>query len=343
MTRVLADFHHADLFESYQLTLGDRFGWDVYRPIGMDWFDRWYWSFERAYHGDAVARQYLSLWDGDEDRGDEWTRVDRTHPGRTFRMVTLDQALAQPWDLVIASVPDNYRGFAKLAAETGARFVAQFGNQWQDVDVPDGTAAALVSTTGIATRVPQVVYHQEFSLRDFYPAVPVRPNPSVRSFVNCFPETPEYPRFRAFAESAPDFAWEVYGAYGSAPDDLYKRGNLDTTPAVAAAMRGAFVIWHAKYWSDGYGHVIHNAFASGRPVFGSARYYRDKLAGPLWTVGVDVDGLSPDGVAQRLSELYNDQDAYARMCEASARRFREVVDFDADAEAVRTLLEGVMR
>ena len=36
---------------------------------------------------------------------------------------------------------------------------------------------------------------------------------------------------------------------------------------VAAAMRDSDVAWHTKIWSDGFGHVIHNWFAVGRPVF----------------------------------------------------------------------------
>ena len=32
----------------------------------MDWFDAGYWNFERAWHGDAVAKQYLTPWGSDQ-------------------------------------------------------------------------------------------------------------------------------------------------------------------------------------------------------------------------------------------------------------------------------------
>ncbi len=35
---VLADRHHAGLYRSLQL-LGDRLGWNLYTPVGMDWWD----------------------------------------------------------------------------------------------------------------------------------------------------------------------------------------------------------------------------------------------------------------------------------------------------------------
>lgn len=358
MIRVLADFHHHALFESYRLLFEDRFGWEVYRPIGMAWFDEWIWSFERVYHGDKIAHQYLDPIPpepergipGDIDRADWSERPDNKNPGRVYRMVTLDQARSQPWDIVISSVPANDHGFGAFARSVGARHGIQIGNQWQETEWK-GADFALISSTGIAPPpIPHVVYHQEFS-RDLFRHVPpdqaalAELHHPVRSFVNCFPETPEYPRFRSFAATAPEFPFEVYGAYGSAALDEFARGDVETTPDVATRMREAFVIWHAKYWSDGYGHAIHNAFALGRPVFGSARYYRDKLAGPLWVDGVtsvDVDRLGPDDVATELRRLRDDPGAYLAMCEAAAARFDEVVSFDADAEQVRAMLGAIL-
>jgi hypothetical protein len=48
--KVLIDYHHSDLFEGHHLLFQDRFGWDVFRPIGMDWFHEEYWQFEKKWH-----------------------------------------------------------------------------------------------------------------------------------------------------------------------------------------------------------------------------------------------------------------------------------------------------
>ena len=355
--KVLADFHHADLFESLRLLFVERYGWDLFRPIGMDWYDEGIWNFERAYHGDAVARQYLQPWDDDllvEEFGGNarWLRQDRTHPGVTFQMVTLEQARSQDWDLVISTLPDNDRGLHDLARDKRAKFGIQLGNvgqmsAWELADF------ALCSTTmPYVPAKPYVVYRQEFSLDDFRYEKP--PNACgctnrvlhVNSFVQCLPENPlAYAQFLHYARSDSDISWGIYGSYGSHETDEFARGNMETTPGVAAAMRGSDVIWHTKEWSDGYGHVIHNAFAVGRPVFGIAAYYADKLAGPLWVDGVtsiDIAKRSPDEVLGALRRLHDDPDEHVRMCEASAARFREVVDFAEDAENIRKLLDNVM-
>ena len=106
-------------------------------------------------------------------------------------------------------------------------------------------------------------------------------------------------------------------------------------------MRGAGAIWHSKKWSDGFGHVVHRAFSVGRPVFGYAGYYADKLAGPLWVDGVtsiDISRRSHEETLAELRRLRDDPERYLRMCEASAARFREVVSFDEDADKVAALL-----
>lgn len=349
--RILADRHHADLFESYHLTLGDRYGWDVYAPIGMGWFDQGYWAFEKTYHGDAVARQYLEgVYPEPVDAGDHFTHADATHPGRTIRAVTIEQALSQPWDIVICSLPEwseHLDGFHRVAQQTGAKLVGQVGNigavtriNWNLLD------AVLISTTthGFTVPVPHVVYHQEFSLADFRVEWPSEPD-SVASFIQCFAENKHfYADFLSLARMEPDFAWKVYGAYGSHEPDEFAQGNLPSTPAVAEAMRRTRIAWHAKFWSDGYGHVIHNLYATGRPVFAYHNYYAAELAGPMMIhgqTGFDLSRMGLPEILDTLRRLRDDDDYWQEISANTAARFYEVVDFDADAAAVQALLESL--
>lgn len=347
--KVLADFHHHDLYEALSIVFCDRFGWKLYRPIGMEWFDEGYWNFERAWHGDAVAHQYLDRWPGDRDCGDHWERDDPSHPGRVYRMLTLAQARDLHPDFVIATVDHNHEGLWKFSQEAGAHFGIQLGNIDLEGNITrwDLAEFALVST---ALRrkpwIPYVVHHQEFSMDAVHYAAPPRNSPfRVSSFVNCFPENlPMYGVFRETAKGMPEFDWRVYGAYGSAPVDEYAAGNIPVCAEVAAAMRASDVIWHAKKWSDGFGHVIHSAFAVGRPVFGYEDYYRDQLAGPLFVEGVtsfDLSRRSTEEVRELLHRLRDDEEFHVRICEAAAARFRETVNFNAEAAAIYAMLAAV--
>jgi len=345
--RIFADYHHHDLYESLRLLFEVRFGWELYRPIGMEWFEQGYWNHERKWHGDAIARQYLEPWGSDRDG----LRRDASHDV-DHRLVTLEQARAMRFDIVLSSLAHNHEGLARFAAENGATFGLQIGNvrfgeQDMAEDRWDLAAFGLVSgRMPLVPPKPHVVYHQEFALSDFrYEPPPRGDRLRISSFVQCYPESPTYVALTAIAPTAPEFDWRVYGAYGGAPLDGYAAGNVDTCAGVAEAMRASDVAWHAKAWSDGYGHVIHNWFAVGRPVFGIESYYRDQLAGPLWldgTTSVDIERRSQDEVRAELRRLREDPDHHLRMCEAAAARFREVVDFDAEAEAIRALLAQVL-
>lgn len=351
--RVLADFHHHDLYESLAILLEDRFGWELFRPVGLEWFDDWYWNFERAYHGDAVARQYLPQRDDDAQGPGYSTRADPSHPGRLYRLLTVEQARAANLDLVVSTVDHNHVGFARFAGEVGATFGIQVGNRrdpWDaNLDHWDLAAFGLVSSAlPYPVTKPHVVYHQEFSLRDFAYVPPPRGETfRLRSFVQCFAENvQEYALFRATAAAAPELGWDVFGSYCSAEPDEYARGLLQPCAEVARGMQGADVVWHSKKWSDGYGHVIHNAFAVGRPVVGSEGYYRSQLAGPLWVDGVtsiDTDRRSRAEVLEEVRRLWRDEERHVGMAEAAAARFRDVVSFDEEADKIAAMLEGFVR
>src|SRR6187397_810300 len=108
--RVLTDQHHHALAESLLLLFADRYGWEVWFPTGMEWYEQDYWAFEREFHGDAVARQYLEgIW-SDSSRGALRMRPDPRHKGRTQWGVTLDAAKEMKWDIVLSSLPHNDAG-----------------------------------------------------------------------------------------------------------------------------------------------------------------------------------------------------------------------------------------
>ena len=364
--KVLADFHHHDLWESLEL-LCARLGWTLYRPIGMSWYDEGYWNFERQWHGDYVARQYLEPLPSDTD-----IRADKSHPGRVHKLLTLQEARDLHPDIVIASVAHNHEGFARFAAEVGATFGLHLGNvRFSPIDMTEDRWD--LAAFGIVTSImpapitkPHVVVHQEFSLHDFRHTSPIHfkyedeasgemrsfDGPATRegvrtvvsSFVNCFPENPQgYHTFREVAGLAPEIDWRIYGSYGQLPRDEYAAEDLGRCVDVGDRMRASDIAWHTKQWSDGFGHVIHNWFAVGRPVIGYESYYHNQLAGPLWQEGVtshDITGRSADDIRRLIRSL--DPETRARMGDAAAARFREIVNFDEEEQQIRAMFSQVL-
>lgn len=351
MIRVLCDAIHADLWESLRLLFEVRLGWELYRPIGMEWAEKGIWRFEQHQpYGVGVAHQFLDVWPTDRRvdpvmHGFDWRRADTTHPGQDIRLVHYEEARDQRWDLVLATLAENEQGWYQFAQEVGAHYGIQVGNQGAANLWPIAEFGLLsVTTPGLKPWKPHVYYRQEFSLEDFAPDHGAMAEPDlVMNRVQCTSQTPDHERWRRMAAAVPEARFRWYGH--CEPRDEWFGGSDETTPLVAGSMHRARIAWHPKRWSDGYGHVIHNWFSIGRPVIASAGYYADKLAGPLFEEGVtsfDMDRLSDDELAGVVRMLLGDEDRWLRMCEASAERFRAVVDFDAEAAEIRAMLENVM-
>lgn len=347
--RVLTDAIHADLYESLRMLFEDRLGWVLYRPIGMDWHDQGLWQFDTP----AVAHQFLDSWSGDtmapttEGLSGVKARADDWHRGRWYRLVPLDVVRDMEWDLIVCTLAENHVGMHRLAQQVGAHFAIQVGNQGAQ-NRWDLAEAALLSVTTPELPgppwMPHVYYRQEFSLDRFHPHGQQLAEPDlVANRVQCITGTPDYAYMRDLADARPGLRFRWYGHCGD--HDACYGGNAHSSDEQAAQMQLARVAYHAKRWSDGYGHVVHNWFAIGRPVLGTASYYRDKLAGPLWQDGItsyDLETHSRDEVLAWLDRMTNDDDAWHRACDAAAARFRAMVDFDSEAAAIKGMLESVM-
>jgi hypothetical protein len=323
--RALVDRHQADLFYSLQLLFEDRLGIEVYTPIGREWWDEGYWNFGRGtYPDDRLAAQYL--------HNATHRMYDGHHPERLIRGVTLAEFRDMPFGYVVATLQDNQEGFARLAREKGAKYVLQVGNTGQQVDWTLDPLALVSSEVPI--RGKAVLYHQEFdSERTFG----FRELPSdrgvVRSFVNCMPDTYCWPLTQSIKAEL-GYPFTVHGING--PD-----GIIEPVTAIADLMASAGWAYHDKPHGDGFGHVIHNWAAIGRPLIGHAGHYRGMLAEPFWEDGVtcvDLDRHGATEAANLIREITADRDRHAAMGKAIRQRFDELVDWDTEAQAIAEFL-----
>jgi hypothetical protein len=327
--RALVDRHQADLFYSLQLLFEDRMGGEVYTPIGHEWWDEGYWRFGQVFGDDRLARQYLATdtWMPSPVRG-VWTAFDSHHPGR--RMRGIERAAVEPggWDYVVATVQENQQGFARLARELGAKFVYQVGNTRQEVDWSLDPLALVSSEVLIRGR--GLRYHQEFDAATTFRYRPPTADLVVRSFMNCFPSVPCHSLFTEARRLAPDWTWAVHGIDGP-------EGNIATAREIADLMAASAFGWHDKPHGDGFGHVIHQWAAVGRPLVGHRYHYAGLMAEPFWEDGataIMLDARTPTDALRMMRDIMGDPPAHEAMCRTIRARFEELVDFDAEAARI---------
>jgi hypothetical protein len=337
--RALIDRHHADLFHSLQLLFEDRLGGIVYTPVGHEWWDEGYWRFGEGYGDDRLAQQFLSLdsWTpypaADPYEG-LWQHHDNHHPERLILGVELRLVRAVPheWQYVVATVQDNQMGFKRLADELGARYVLQVGNTNQSVNWELDPLALVSSEVPIRGR--GVLYHQELEAETTFRFRDLPANRQViRSFVNCFPSTPCIRPWEEARTALADFDFFAHGIDG--PD-----GNIPVVRDIADLMAASGWGWHDKVQGDGFGHVLHDWAAIGRPLIGHAAHYRGLMGEAFWdnlVTCIDLDRYTLTESTGLIREITSDRAQHEKMSHEIRRRF-EQIDYAAEAEAIRGLL-----
>lgn len=317
--KALVDRHHSDLFYGLQRLFEDRLGTIVYTPVGHDWWDAGYWQFGRDWGDDRLARQFLNVDGWDKKSCACYVTWDRHHPSRPIEGVTLDVARMWDWDIVMATVQDNQTGFRRFADEHGAKYAVWVGNVNQAVDR---------SLSPIVLDFPQEFDHTTtFRFRE-----PVRQD-RVTSFVNLLPLIPEaWAGFDGLRARLPEHDFRSFGH--DCPD-----GFRDPAAAVADEMASTGWAYHDKVTGDGFGHVIHNWAAVGRPLIGHGHYYAGQRAEVFWQDGVtciDLDKHDLDEAARLIRET--NPERHAEMCRAIRGALEATYDPAAVADQVRRLL-----
>jgi len=343
--KVFADLHHSDLYYSLYLLFEERLGWELYRPIGMEWFTRGYWKIAEPYGNkmDTVG-QFLDIndqgWDQEEnlngehyEEGDVYRVFD---PGHDYhhRAITLEVFKSMDFDVVMPTYEAHDSAYTILRNkyQPQAKLIAQMGNTGQLTDLPN-----VLHTVPYIPKPGQnaIYYHQEID-PDHYKYVP--PNPSTKnifSMVNCLPYEEI---FYAYKDALPEVDMRAYGA--DCPD-----GALFGSAGVSAMMRKANIGWHLKP-QDGFGHTAMGWFASGRPV---VTYMSDVVgfggeAPDLFESGVTCLDLQAHSFGENChlirEMLYPPNNL--EWSERVLKRFREIINYDEEADNIKQFLEEIL-
>lgn len=346
--RVLADFHHVSLYNSLRFLFEGRLGGHLDRPIGLEWYEQGYWAI---YPHPDTAKQYLDLEqaftppDGTPVLNNvQGSAVDHywiSDPeyNKPATAVTLQVFKELDYDYLICSIPQHIKPFVELRDrfQPKAKVIFQAGNNWKldmlDLEGVDMVLASLAPQDH-HLKVPVVFYHQEFDTTIFRPA-PMRFTRKATSFINVLDKTPGWDDFTRLEELTRYFgmSWRSFG--GQCRD-----GCIDGAKNLAAEMHEADWIFHVKHTGDGFGHIIHNAYAVGRPVIIRSSHYAGTLAEQLLVPGTFLD-LDKHSLPEVKNMLHQFEAAREWLNEAgvkAATRFAQVVNYAAEAEEIKKAL-----
>lgn len=350
MINVFVDYHHEDLFHSLQLLFEKRLGWNLYSPIGMEWYHQGYWN---VYPHPATAQQFLSLncviQMPTDVHGFELPKTSRFNEnyvygedgiyyildqgrGKIRRAITLDKFKDMKFDIIISSMPGHIPLFNKLISlyQPTAKHIFQEGNNWGCLS---GIKNILSSTAPFTTPsdVNVCFYSQEFNL-DLFSYVPPVNRKQVNSYIH-FMREPEV--HILYKKSLPEFSFTTYGAGMDTHFGPIEDG--------ATAYKNSGWTWHVKPEGDGYGYSVIRSGACGRPLIVKANYYVGKKAAPLMEDLHTCIDISRRSVQENISLIrkYSEPEEHNRLCDNMYRRFTEVINFDNEFEKIKVFLSNL--
>lgn len=351
--KLLIDMHHADLFYSLQLLFEKRLGWEVYRPVGLDWYHQGYWNI---YPHPDTATQFLGL-----HLGDSFEEIKKKYPNTdlfiplnqeaketsngiyiipdvtkdhiSHRGITLEAFKSIKFDILVSSVPQHISIYNRLIQlyQPQAKHIFQVGNAWGH---QPGVKNILASTSPFScpSDINIVFYHQEFD-QDVFKYEPPNYHNIVNSYVHLM-KLPELINLYKF--NLPD--WNFY-TYGAGMDK-----SILKTKDIASCMKDSAFTWHYKPEGDGYGYSLHHSYSCGRPALIWGNQYQGKLASDLFQHGVTCIDMNLGDQVHNLSQLkyFAQPEEHNKMCEAAHNKFKQVVSFDEEFLNIKKFLDRLI-
>jgi hypothetical protein len=344
---VYADFHHSGLFYSFHLLFEKRLGWNLYSPIGTEWFKEGYWAIARPYDDNPdTVKQFLSLNTVPKDGTQPLNTVMGIAPthyqihdiahGYTRKAITLNQFKEMNIDLIIASIPDHWKIYTEMrdTYHPNAKVICHMGNMFVEVRrmIQEGIVDNLMAATipfQFSRNINSVFYHEEQPIRGYMDPGALN---KINSFVNVLPNVSMYDSYK---KELKEFEMKAYG--GGSPD-----GVIDTLSEIYNKIQESKFIYHVKPGGDGYGWIWHSAFMLGRPIITQFHDYQNKLGGLLFQdgiTGIDLDKGTVQENCERIRKIANDPLYYEHMSLEAHNRFFSIIDYEREEKELRLFLE----
>jgi hypothetical protein len=328
---VFTEWHHGGLFQAMVNLFEKRLGGLVFAPVGFEWVENGYWRY--ALRPETV-KQYLDPASCLLASDGFFYYYDPAEL-RTQRRITFKQFKELEFDILLCTLTEHQDIYVELKEkyQKKAKLIRLSGNAFEDIDFD--SYKNFIDTTALyhpPLDVNYILLHQEFPLCYFY-YTPPKKEKKIKVFINEFVSQPEKVLFDELRKRMLEFQFFVHGSHG---DDGFITG-LDK---LGDAIRDSTFIFHPKGLGEGYGHLIHNFYACGRPVITFKEYYRGKIAEKLLIDGVTaifMDGLSLDEIVNKI-RYYSKPSYLFKMSFNAYQIFKKVVDFDREEKEFRNFM-----
>jgi hypothetical protein len=328
---VLTEWHHGGLFQSMVHMFEKRLGGMVFAPVGYEWQQQGFWKLSQ--NPDTI-KQYLEpsyCFVGPDGFLYYYDKAEL----KTQRRIQFQEFLQTKFDIILCTLAEHEYSFRELQEkyQPQAKFIRLSGNWGENINWDN--FKNYIDTTGLyrpPEHVNTVVINQEFPLEHFYYQPPMN-HQRISNFMNNLKESPALQIWEALKPKLLDFDFKMHGSNG---DD----GMIDGLDKLAQTMRESAFVFMIKHHGEGYGHVIHNAYACGRPVITMWEHYKGKLASRFLKDDYScilIDNLDLDSLVKKI-RYWSQPENHRRMCENAARLFRENVSFDSDEKKFRKFM-----
>jgi hypothetical protein len=315
---------------------------NVYRPIGLDWFYEGYWAINDQL---STAKQFLDfenqiIVDNTpplnviKDQSDGIYNVYDPGNVSTHKGITLESFKSRKFDYIIASIPEHIPLFQKLIQEfqPQAKLIVQIGNNWNPAIFKGLNVLGSVKPGNIQD-ANVIYYHQEFDT-EVFKLKEHKVSNNISSYINLLQELPiGWKDFIYLESQLKELSFKSYG--GQCRD-----GNMNGANELADSMHNDDFVFHVKDHGDGYGHIIYNAYACGKPTIVRSSRYTNQLAQELFNKDncIDLDMMTIEDAVHKIKEVYNHKDVLDQMSINANKSFKNNVDFAYESEKISNWL-----
>lgn len=360
--KVLIDFHHEFLYEGLRMLFEDRLGYEVYRPIGIEWYKEKLWALspdpksadqllsvgkQEVYgelgaterrSGDALRTAGMTLRYPSMDDGMIAPGIHKLKSSvfrnKAYRGITLSMFKSTKFDLLICSIPQHISifNFLQKKFQPRSKVIFQIGNMWH---LPNLDVKNILNSTTLTfpDHINQVRYAQEFDTNLFWNTETYIPK-NMTAMMNYAMEPDT---FFELEKRLPEWNTRFYGC-----------GNRDGV-AGPSANRIADIftnemgwLWHVKKERDGWGVNSFCAAATGRPLIIYGPYISGTSMASLVEHGksaIDLSKVSIDEAAKTLKNM--DQEQYSEYSHTIYNKFKGFVDYDQEEQKVRNFIANL--